>query len=90
MATVELSLDNTEKSLRTSPETNFRLIQAFNRSTNNFGEIHVSQRLDWAFLSHSFPLILLIDYRYINGFTTKVSNSTLEWFYLNRGTDTNK
>ena len=42
------------KSLPTSRETNFRLIQAFNWSKNNFGEIHISQGLDWAFpsLSH--------------------------------------
>ena len=42
------------KSLRTSRETNFRLIQAFNGSKNNFGEILISQGLDWAFpsLSH--------------------------------------
>ena len=42
------------KSLRTSRETNFRLIQAFNWSKNNFGEIQISQELDWAFpsLSH--------------------------------------
>ena len=30
LATVEFSLDNTEQKLRTSPETNFLLIQAFN------------------------------------------------------------
>ena len=42
------------KSLRTSREANFRLIQAFNWSKDNFGEIHISQGLDWAFpsLSH--------------------------------------
>ena len=34
------------KSLRTSREANFRLIQAFNWSKNNFGEIHISQGLD--------------------------------------------
>ena len=43
------------KSLRTSREANnFRLIQAFNWSKNNFSEIHISQGLDWVFpsLSH--------------------------------------
>ena len=39
------------KSLRTSRETNFRLIQAFNWSKSNFGEIHISQGLDWTFRS---------------------------------------
>ena len=36
------------KSWQTSPDTNS---QAFNWSKNNFGEIHISQGLDWAFLS---------------------------------------
>ena len=40
-------------------ETNFPLIQAFlNLSKNNFGEIHISQGLDWAF-SLSVPLLSL-------------------------------
>ena len=39
------------KSLRTSRETNFRLIQEFNWSKNNFREIHISQGLDWVFPS---------------------------------------
>ena len=34
------------ESLRTSRETNFRLIQEFDWSKNNFGEIHISQGLD--------------------------------------------
>ena len=38
------------KSLRTSRETNFRLIQAIYWSKNNFGEIHISQGLNWVFL----------------------------------------
>ena len=64
MAIVEFSLDNTvKKVLRTSLETNFRLIQALNWSKINFGEIHVSQRPDWAFLCHLFSLVLLIDPR---------------------------
>ena len=47
-------LTTLNKSLRTSLETNFRLIEAFNWSKNNFGEIvHISQGLNWAFLSVS-------------------------------------
>ena len=41
------------ESLRISRETIFRLIQAFNWFKNNFGEIHISQELDWAFQSLS-------------------------------------
>ena len=41
-------LKTLNKSLRISPDTNS---QAFNWSRNNFGEIHISQGLDWAFLS---------------------------------------
>ena len=47
------------KSLRTSPETNFRLILAFTWSKNNFGEIHIVSkrlRLDWEIPTHSIPL----------------------------------
>ena len=39
------------KRFRPSPETSFRLIQAYNWSKYNFGEIHISQRRDWAFPS---------------------------------------
>lgn len=47
------SLDSTE-SLRTSPENNLRFIlSVYNWSKNSFGEIHVSQGLDWTFLSLS-------------------------------------
>ena len=54
------------KSLRTSRETNFRLIQTFNWSKNNFAEIHMSQGLDWVFpfLSHYgswYATIALLD-----------------------------
>ena len=49
-------------SLQTSREANFRLIQAFNWSINNFDEIHISQGLDWAFpsLSHYSSWLLLV------------------------------
>ena len=53
-------LTGLNKSLRTSRETNFRLIQAFNWSENNFGEIHTSQEPEWVFPSLSGPLWLLI------------------------------
>ena len=39
------------KRFRSSAEISFRLIQAYNWSKNNFGEIHISQRRDWAFSS---------------------------------------
>ena len=45
--------------LETSPETIFQLIQAFNWSKNNFGEINIPQGLDWAFHSLSYyPLLV--------------------------------
>ena len=49
-------LTGLNKSLRTSRETNFRLIQAFNWSKNNFGEIHISQEPEWVFPGLSSPL----------------------------------
>ena len=49
-------LTGLNKSLRTSRETNFRLIQAFNWSKNNFGEIHISQEPEWVFSGLSSPL----------------------------------
>ena len=45
--------------LETSPETIFRLIQAFNWSKNNFGEINIPQGLDWAFHSLSYYSLLV-------------------------------
>ena len=45
--------------LETSPETVFRLIQAFNWSKNNFGEINIPQGLDWAFHSLSYYSLLV-------------------------------
>ena len=45
--------------LETFLETIFRLIQAFNWSKNNFGEINIPQGLDWAFHSLSYyPLLV--------------------------------
>ena len=38
-------------------ETNFRLIQAFNWSRNTFGEIQITQGIDWSFPSQSLLLI---------------------------------
>ena len=39
-ATVQFFVKTLKKSLRTSPETSFTLIQVFNWSKNIFGEIH--------------------------------------------------
>ena len=52
-------LTTLNKSLRTSPETNFRLIQLFDRSKNNFGDIHMSPGLDLASPSLSLSPIIL-------------------------------
>ena len=51
MTTVDFSLDNSGWKFLTSLETNLWLIQAFNWSKNNFGEIHMSQGLDRALVS---------------------------------------
>ena len=48
-ATVQFFVTTLNKSLRTSSETRFTLIQVFNWSENIFGEIHISQELDWPF-----------------------------------------
>ena len=58
------SLATLNNCLRTSPETNFRLISKFNWSKNNFGEIHISQGLDWA-LPYLFHYSLLIALHYL-------------------------
>ena len=64
LATVELTLDNTGLSLRTSPETTLPLIQAFSWSKINFGEsshiprARLSVSLSVALFSFSYVLYL--------------------------------
>ena len=73
MTTADFSLDNSEWKFPTSPETNLWLIQAFNWSKNNFGEIHMSWGLDGALV----PLFFLYTF-YICGYDTHLQGKYCE------------